>query len=256
MREPINESARSVTYLIFASNQSLTYLMFASTRSANQCSCVGDRIAGLGEPINRSARSATYLNFASNRSASKRGPVGDRLAGLGDPEDRLSPTSVADLAGKGISAIACGAEYSVALSASEQRVYSWGWCVLRSCVICFLNFAPPNGVSTAACSTELLVALSASEQRVCSLGGCVFCPWLLMCSSLNILCTLQDTTYTLGCSIHTIQDTLGHHLHYALHSRESPRLPVVPGIRLRFLPRSSGFTAGGGASHFLAPHVF
>lgn len=51
----------------------------------------------------------------------------DGQLGLGDPEDRLSPTSVSELAGKSISGIACGAEYSVAISASQQRVYSWGW---------------------------------------------------------------------------------------------------------------------------------
>ena len=49
-------------------------------------------------------------------------------SGLGDAEDRLSPTNVAALAGKGISAIACGAEYTLAISAVQQRVYRWGWC--------------------------------------------------------------------------------------------------------------------------------
>lgn len=48
-------------------------------------------------------------------------------SGLGDAEDRLLPTSVAALAGAGITAIACGAEYSLAVSASKQRVYAWGW---------------------------------------------------------------------------------------------------------------------------------
>lgn len=49
-------------------------------------------------------------------------------AGMGDAEDRLAPTSVAALAGAGISAIACGAEYSLAVAANQQRVYAWGWC--------------------------------------------------------------------------------------------------------------------------------
>lgn len=40
----------------------------------------------------------------------------------------MSPTNVAVLAGKGISAIACGAEYTLAISENNQRVYSWGWC--------------------------------------------------------------------------------------------------------------------------------
>lgn len=48
-------------------------------------------------------------------------------AGMGDAEDRLAPTSVAALAGAGITAIACGAEYSLAVAAAKQRVYSWGW---------------------------------------------------------------------------------------------------------------------------------
>mmetsp|Transcript_21218 Transcript_21218/g.63879 ORF Transcript_21218/g.63879 Transcript_21218/m.63879 type:complete len:457 (+) Transcript_21218:327-1697(+) len=51
----------------------------------------------------------------------------DGQLGLGDAEDRLSPTNVAALAGKGISAIACGAEYTLAISEADQRVYSWGW---------------------------------------------------------------------------------------------------------------------------------
>lgn len=51
------------------------------------------------------------------------------FAGMGDAEDRLAPTSVAALAGAGISAIACGAEYSLAVAANQQRVYAWGWCV-------------------------------------------------------------------------------------------------------------------------------
>ncbi len=46
---------------------------------------------------------------------------------MGDAEDRLAPTSVAALAGAAITAIACGAEYTLAVSASKQRVYSWGW---------------------------------------------------------------------------------------------------------------------------------
>ena len=49
------------------------------------------------------------------------------VSGMGDAEDRLAPTSVAALAGTGISAIACGAEYSLAVSAAKQRVYAWGW---------------------------------------------------------------------------------------------------------------------------------
>lgn len=49
-------------------------------------------------------------------------------AGMGDAEDRLAPTSVAALAGASISAIACGAEYSLAVAANQQRVYAWGWC--------------------------------------------------------------------------------------------------------------------------------
>ena len=53
--------------------------------------------------------------------------------GLGDAEDRLAPTSVATLAGASISAIACGAEYTLAISASQQRVYAWGWCAAPTC---------------------------------------------------------------------------------------------------------------------------
>lgn len=48
-------------------------------------------------------------------------------AGMGDAEDRLAPTSVAALAGAGITAITCGAEYSLAVAAAKQRVYAWGW---------------------------------------------------------------------------------------------------------------------------------
>lgn len=54
----------------------------------------------------------------------------DGQLGHGDAAQVDAPKAVAALAGKDVSAVVCGAEYTVAVSAQHRRVYSWGWCVV------------------------------------------------------------------------------------------------------------------------------
>lgn len=93
-------------------------------------------------------------------------------AGLGDAEDRLAPTSVAALAGARVSAIACGAEYTLALSRTQQRVYSWGWCV--HLLITSRKHRPQPSEPESQCSTESR-ALSRTRHRVHSWRWCWRC---------------------------------------------------------------------------------
>lgn len=51
----------------------------------------------------------------------------DGQLGHGDAEDRLLPTLLSALDGPGVTSITCGADHTTAYSASEMRVYSWGW---------------------------------------------------------------------------------------------------------------------------------
>ena len=52
----------------------------------------------------------------------------DGQLGHGDPEDQQTPLVVEELRGAHIGAVACGAEYTVAVSRNGSEVYSWGWC--------------------------------------------------------------------------------------------------------------------------------
>lgn len=53
----------------------------------------------------------------------------DGALGHGDQEDRPTPTIVKGLENVGtLSAIVCGAEFTMAIS--DKEVYSWGWCAL------------------------------------------------------------------------------------------------------------------------------
>lgn len=47
--------------------------------------------------------------------------------GHGDAEQCVEPKAVAALLDQDIDSICCGAEYTVAVSRKQQRVYSWGW---------------------------------------------------------------------------------------------------------------------------------
>lgn len=51
----------------------------------------------------------------------------DGQLGHGDAEERLRPHAVFSLLKKGITAVYCGAEYSVAVSSTTGTIYSWGW---------------------------------------------------------------------------------------------------------------------------------
>lgn len=53
----------------------------------------------------------------------------DGQLGHGDAEDRLHPQAVFTLINRGVSQVACGAEYSVAVAGAgtEKQLFSWGW---------------------------------------------------------------------------------------------------------------------------------
>ncbi|CAI5480586.1 unnamed protein product [Closterium sp. Yama58-4] len=51
----------------------------------------------------------------------------DGQLGLGSAEEQLEPTEVAALAGKRVSALACGADHTTAYSEDSQTLWSWGW---------------------------------------------------------------------------------------------------------------------------------
>lgn len=51
----------------------------------------------------------------------------DGQLGHGDAEDRQHPQAVFTLINRGITQVACGAEYTVAVSGLEKQLYSWGW---------------------------------------------------------------------------------------------------------------------------------
>ena len=51
----------------------------------------------------------------------------DGQLGHGHSRELDRPAAVASLADKDISAVHCGAEYTIALSTSGLEVYSWGW---------------------------------------------------------------------------------------------------------------------------------
>eukprot|EP00879_Flechtneria_rotunda_P006078 GHRR01006391.1.p1 GENE.GHRR01006391.1~~GHRR01006391.1.p1 ORF type:complete len:467 (+),score=165.58 GHRR01006391.1:204-1604(+) len=51
----------------------------------------------------------------------------DGQLGHGDAEQCVAPKAIHSLLHKDISSICCGAEYTIAVSAKHQHVYSWGW---------------------------------------------------------------------------------------------------------------------------------
>lgn len=51
----------------------------------------------------------------------------DGALGQGVAVDLLVPTLVEALQGKRVSAVRCGAEFSVCICKDEREVYSWGW---------------------------------------------------------------------------------------------------------------------------------
>ncbi|CAI7885621.1 unnamed protein product [Closterium sp. NIES-53] len=51
----------------------------------------------------------------------------DGQLGLGSAEEQLEPTEVSALAGKRVSALACGADHTTAYSEDSQTLWSWGW---------------------------------------------------------------------------------------------------------------------------------
>lgn len=51
----------------------------------------------------------------------------DGQLGHGDANERLLPEAVCSLNRAGVENVYCGAEYTVALSSSQDRLYSWGW---------------------------------------------------------------------------------------------------------------------------------
>lgn len=51
----------------------------------------------------------------------------DGQLGHGDAEDRDTPQAVFALVNRGVSMVACGAEYSCVVSTREKQLWSWGW---------------------------------------------------------------------------------------------------------------------------------
>ncbi len=51
----------------------------------------------------------------------------DGQLGHGGAAAEEEPRAVYGLLNRGVSAVVCGAEYSVAVSGQEKQVYSWGW---------------------------------------------------------------------------------------------------------------------------------
>ena len=51
----------------------------------------------------------------------------DGQLGHGDAEDRDCPQAVFALVNRGVSLVACGAEYSCVVSTREKQLWSWGW---------------------------------------------------------------------------------------------------------------------------------
>lgn len=51
----------------------------------------------------------------------------DGQLGHGDADQQNAPKAVHALLDKEISSIVCGAEYTMAISASQRQMYSWGW---------------------------------------------------------------------------------------------------------------------------------
>lgn len=51
----------------------------------------------------------------------------DGQLGHGDAEDRDAPQAVFALVNRGVSLVACGAEYSCVVSTRERQLWSWGW---------------------------------------------------------------------------------------------------------------------------------
>ncbi|KAI7844220.1 hypothetical protein COHA_002354 [Chlorella ohadii] len=51
----------------------------------------------------------------------------DGQLGHGDAEDRDTPQAVFALVNRGVSLVACGAEYSCVVSTREKQLWSWGW---------------------------------------------------------------------------------------------------------------------------------
>lgn len=59
----------------------------------------------------------------------------DGQLGHGDAEQLNTPAAVTALVDKAVSAVVCGAEYTVAVSDTQRLLYSWGWCV-SVCLLC------------------------------------------------------------------------------------------------------------------------
>eukprot|EP00899_Mesostigma_viride_P006853 jgi/Mesvir1/16169/Mv08436-RA.1 len=51
----------------------------------------------------------------------------DGQLGLGGTEEKVFPCLVSEVSGGDISAVVCGADHTVALSAEKKMVYAWGW---------------------------------------------------------------------------------------------------------------------------------
>ena len=65
----------------------------------------------------------------------------DGQLGHGDAQDRQRPQAVLSLLHRSISSVHCGAEYSVAVSATDKQLYSWGeLAVLSCCLACRPGF--------------------------------------------------------------------------------------------------------------------
>lgn len=51
----------------------------------------------------------------------------DGQLGHGDAEDRQAPQAVFSLLNRGVAALTCGAEYSMAVSPAEKQLFAFGW---------------------------------------------------------------------------------------------------------------------------------
>jgi alpha-tubulin suppressor-like RCC1 family protein len=69
----------------------------------------------------------TPVNCADTGLTLSWGRGEDGQLGHGDAQERTTPCVVYALKDSGISKITCGAEYSIAISAENKELYSWGW---------------------------------------------------------------------------------------------------------------------------------
>jgi alpha-tubulin suppressor-like RCC1 family protein len=120
-----------------------------------------------------SSHSLALVDTAEGSIVASWGRGEDGQLGHGDAEERLRPQAVFALLGAGITSVHCGAEYSVAVSASRRETYAWGWADFGrlghgDCKDVFIPAPIPalsgRAVASVSCGdTHTLVATDAGE---------------------------------------------------------------------------------------------